>query len=138
MFQFGRNTSPLLFYASIIRLNDDTILLHSWIKRYQEPEQRASTFWQTIFQDKNTILWKHLYCDGDGSWIWQGLCCGTLLIVHNGSYIKEVSTKICLAAVMIQCTSSKMICKCTIAEFLDSASSYRGKILGAILTQLIL
>ncbi len=100
-------TSLLPFYASIIQLNDDTILLHSWIKRYQEPEQRASTFWQTIFQDKNTSLWKHLHCDGDGSWIWQGLCCGTLLIVHDGSYIKEVSTKICSAVVMIQCTSLK-------------------------------
>ncbi len=52
--------------------------------------------------------------------------------------MKEVSTEICSAAVMIYYTRSKMTCTCTIAEDSPSASSYRGEILGAILTQLIL
>jgi hypothetical protein len=52
--------------------------------------------------------------------------------------MQEVSPKICLAAVMIWCTASDQTCKCTIAEYSESASSYGGKILGAIITQLIL
>jgi hypothetical protein len=52
--------------------------------------------------------------------------------------MKEVSTSVCSAAVMIYCTVTKMTCTCTIAKYSDSASSYRGEILGAILTQLIL
>jgi hypothetical protein len=52
--------------------------------------------------------------------------------------MKEVSQHICSAAVMIYCTSTCTICKCTIAENSPSAGSYRGEILGAILTQLIL
>jgi hypothetical protein len=52
--------------------------------------------------------------------------------------MQEVSPKICSAAVMIWCTASDQTCKCTIAKYSESASSYRGKILGAIITQLIL
>jgi hypothetical protein len=52
--------------------------------------------------------------------------------------MQEVSPKICLAAVMIRCTTSDQTCKCTIAKYSESTSSYHGKILGAIITQLIL
>jgi hypothetical protein len=39
---------------------------------------------------------------------------------------------------MIYCTQCGSVCKCTIAEKSEAARSYRGKILGAIITQLIL
>jgi hypothetical protein len=52
--------------------------------------------------------------------------------------MKEVSPSISSAAVMILCVASGSICKCTVAKYSISASSYRGEILGAILTQLIL
>ncbi len=39
---------------------------------------------------------------------------------------------------MIWCTASGQTCKCTIAKYSESASSYCGEILGAIITQLIL
>ncbi len=39
---------------------------------------------------------------------------------------------------MIWRTASDQTCKCTIAEYSESASSYHGKILGAIIAQLIL
>jgi hypothetical protein len=86
----------------------------------------------------NPSLWRNLSCDGDGKWIWKGLCGGTLLIIHHGSYMREVSPHICSAAIMIWCTASDQTCKCTIAEYSEPASSYHGKILGAIVTQLIL
>jgi hypothetical protein len=52
--------------------------------------------------------------------------------------MKEVAKDICSAAVMIYCTRSAMKCTCIIADLSPSASSYRGEILSAILTQLIL
>jgi hypothetical protein len=130
--------SPLPFYASTIQVNDKTILLHSWVKRYEAPVACTDTFWQLILKDNNQSLWRTLKCDGDGAWIRQGLLCGSLLVAHDRSYMKEVSTSVCSAAVMIYCTVTKMTYTCTIAEYSDSASSYRGEILGAILTQLIL
>ena len=63
---------------------------------------------------------------------------GSLVINHDGSYMKEISPDICLAAVITFCTITGSLCKCTIAEKLTSAGSYRGEILGAILAQLIL
>ncbi len=39
---------------------------------------------------------------------------------------------------MIYCTRTRQTCTCTIVECSSLASSYRGEILGAILTQLIL
>jgi hypothetical protein len=63
---------------------------------------------------------------------------GFLIVIHDGSYMKEVSTFISSAAVIILCVATGSICKCTIAEHSASASSYRGEILGTILTQIIL
>jgi hypothetical protein len=81
---------------------------------------------------------ENLRCDGDGTWIWEGLCNGSLIIIHDGSFMLDISPQICSAAVMIRCGTLDHTCKCIIAEYLESASSYRGKILGAIITQLIL
>jgi hypothetical protein len=52
--------------------------------------------------------------------------------------MKEVAADICSTAVMIYCTRTRQTCTCTIVENSSSAGSYRGKILGAILAQLIL
>ena len=71
-------------------------------------------------------------------WIGQGLLAGTLLVAHDGSYMKEVAADVCSAAVMIYCTRTRQTCTCTIVEDSSSAGSYRGEILGAILAQLIL
>jgi hypothetical protein len=63
---------------------------------------------------------------------------GSLIIIHDGSYMKELSLKICLADAMIYCASTGLLCKCTIAEKSASAGSYQGMILDVILAQLIL
>jgi hypothetical protein len=129
---------PLQCYGSIVRVDDDTDILHSWVLEYQTPAAPTSTFWQAIHNDGNQSLWRTLKCNGDGSWIGQGLLAGTLLVAHNGSYMKEVAVDVCSAAVMIYCTRTRQTCTCTIVEDSSSAGSYRGEILGAILAQLIL
>ena len=52
--------------------------------------------------------------------------------------MKEISPCISSAAIMIYCKKTRKVCKCTIAEQSQSAGSYRGEILGGIVTQLIL
>ncbi len=52
--------------------------------------------------------------------------------------MKEISPYILAAAIMIYCKMTKKVCKCTIAEQSQSAGSYRGEILGGVVTQLIL
>ncbi len=60
-----------------------------------------------------------------------------LVIIHDGSYMKEV-IDICSAATMIYCTIAKARCKCTWAKRSSVASPYCGEILGGLMTQLIL
>ena len=131
-------TSPFAYYASIIEVDDDTVILHSWVQEYQAQAITPRNFWQAIHNDGNQSLWRTLKCDGNGAWIGQGLLSGTLFVAHDGSYMKEVAADVCSAAVMIYCTRTQQTCTCTIVEQSPSAGSYRGEILGAILTQLIL
>jgi hypothetical protein len=128
---------PLPFYASVTQLSDNSILLHSWIKGYK-PRIKSTSFWDNIRSYGNPSIWKNLQCYGNGSWIWQGLCSRSLVIVHDGLYMKEISPFVRSATIIIHCITTGSLYKCTIAENTLYAGSYHSKILGIILTQLIL
>ncbi len=76
--------------------------------------------------------------NGDGSCILDGMLAQSLVIIHDGSYMKELLPNISLAATMIYCTIAKAQCKCTWAKKSTSAAPYHGEILGGVMTQLIL
>jgi hypothetical protein len=87
----------------------------------------------------NQSLWLSLDYNGDDSWILDGMLAHSMLIIHDGSYMKEVSTHISLVATMILCRIAKAQCKCTWAKTqLASDGSYYEEILGGVMTQLIL
>ena len=69
---------------------------------------------------------------------WFELLAQSLIIIHDGSYMKEISPSISSAATMIYCTIAKAWCKCTWAKKLTSAGLYHSEILGGVMTQLIL
>ncbi len=128
---------PLPFYASVTRISDNSIRLRWWIKGYK-PRKKSTSFWDNIRSYGNPSICKNLQCYGNGSWLRQGLCFGSLVIVHAGLYMKEISPFICSTAIIIDCVATGSSCKCTITENTLYAGSYHGKILGTILTQLIL
>ncbi len=129
--------SPLPYYASVTWFLDTSVFLHSWLEQFV-PETTLTLFWENIRSIDNPSMWKNLRCNGDGTWIYNGLRMGLLIVIHNGSYMKEESISISAAAVMNLCIVTGSIYKCTIAEHSASASSYRCEILGAIITQIIL
>ncbi len=113
--------------------------MYSWTQSWSPaPTPTSISFWDKIQLYNNPSLWWNLHCNGDGSWIWEGLCMGSLIITYDRSYMWEVLPHICSAAVMSVCTVSGSLCKCTIAEKSPASGSYRGELLGAILAQLIL
>jgi len=63
---------------------------------------------------------------------------GSLVIVHDGSYMSKVSKTACSAAFMILCTNTNNRAKGVVAESSKEADNYRGEILGGLLVQLIL
>ena len=86
----GVASYPLQFYASIVRVDDDTVILHSWVPGYQTPAAPTSTLWQAIRIDGNQSLWRTLKCNGDGTLDWAGAPSwypfgGTRRILYEGS-----------------------------------------------------
>ena len=114
-----------------------TVKLHSTTACFHPPTTTPG-FWPTLRSFENHTLWKYFVCDGDGGWIHDGLINGTLAIVHDGSYMPDLSTEICSAAVMIYCTATGFSAKGAIVESTPDADNYRGEILGGMLLQLIL
>jgi hypothetical protein len=129
--------SKFPIFASITHLKLGQVLLHSTVAA--ATSSVASLNFETNLRSYgNKTLWKSLDYDGDGSWILEGMINRSLIIIHDGSYMKEIPPLIGSAASMIYCTKAKKRCKCTWAEKSESAGSYRGEILGGIMTQLIL
>jgi hypothetical protein len=97
-----------------------------------------SGFEQTIKDMNNQTLWLSLNYDGDGSWMLNGMLVQSLVIIRDGSYMKELSPDICSAATLIYCTIAKARCKCTWAKQSSVAGPCCGEILGCLMKQLIL
>lgn len=77
---------PMHTHASIREVNDSTVSLHSTLAPFIPHTCTFETSFWDIFQSyPNQSMWKYFYCDGKGSWIYQGVLMGTLTIGHNGS-----------------------------------------------------
>jgi hypothetical protein len=129
--------SEHIIFASITHSQSGQVLMHSSAAAATAPLVRLD-FETNLKSYGNETLWKSLNYNDDGSWILEGMINRSLIISHDGSYMKEVSPSISAAATMIYCNTTRKRCKCTWAEHSESAGSYRGEILGGIMTQLIL
>jgi hypothetical protein len=124
-------------YASVTLSQEGQVLLHSSIPGFV-PSRPIYGFEHVIKSFANQTLWFSLDYNGDGSWILNGMLAQSLVIIHDGSYTRELSPYISSAATMIYCTITNARCKCTWAEQLASSGPYWGEILGGDMTQLIL
>ena len=127
--------SPI--FASITHSQSEQVLLHS-LAAAATPPIVSLGFKFNLRSYGNESLWWSLDYDRDGSWILEGMLNRSLIIIHDGSYMKEISPLISSVATMIYCTIAKKQCKCTWAEKSESAGSYQGETLGGIMTHLIL
>jgi hypothetical protein len=128
---------PGTFYASITMRDETCAILHS-ITSLPVVVPTPTSFLKTLESFGNSSLWDDLLVDGDGEWIGHAVRKGPLYIAHNGSYMPETSTTICLAGVIMYCTISKCWLKIFIAEQSNAASNYRAELLGAVVALLIL
>jgi hypothetical protein len=124
-------------YASVTPFQPGQVLLHSLVLGFISLRP-ISGFEHVMKSFANQSLWLSLDYNGDGSWILDGMLPQSLVIIYDGSYMKEVLTHIPLAATMIYCRIARARCRCLRAKQLASDSSYHGEILGGIMTQLIL
>ena len=87
------------------RLDKLTVLLHSHVAR-PLPQPVSTDFLSVMRSFENQPLWDYFVCDGDGSWILQGLLSRSLVVVHDGSYMREVCPRVYSATYMMYCTST--------------------------------
>jgi len=110
-------------FASITHSQSGQVLLHSLVAAATSPHVFLG-FENNLKSYGNETLWELPDYDGDGSWILEGMINRSLIIIHDGSYMKEISPLIGAAAMMIYCMIAKKRCKCTWAEKSESAGSY--------------
>jgi hypothetical protein len=87
-------------YASVTLSLEEQVLLHSLIPGFV-PSRPFYGFEHVIKSFANQTLWFSLDYDGDGSWILNGMLAHSLVIIHDGSYMRELSPYISSAATMI-------------------------------------
>lgn len=136
-------TAPSLnttLLASVVSNGNGTYSLHSHATLLQYTTQTATTFVHKIRQAPFNHLYKNMNIDDDGDWIAPAARRGSLIIVHDGSYMTQVDDTICSAAVVLLCTASVKMGTIQLCEKTNhrTASNYRGEILGGIITSHIL
>ena len=118
-------------------LSDNCARLHLTLAPHRAPTP-VTDFWEVLRSFENQSLWRYFHCDGDGRWIHRGLLMGSLVIVHDGSYMPEVEKGICSAGYMVYCKVTKQRAKGTVVEASSGADNYRGEVLGGLMVQLLL
>jgi hypothetical protein len=93
-------------YTSVTPSQLGQVLLHSLVPGFISL-QPIYGFELVIKSFANQSLWLSLDYNGHGSWILDGMLAQSLVIIHDRSYMKEVSTQISLAATMVYCTIAK-------------------------------
>ena len=86
-------TSSLTKYASITYSQLNHVMVHSSIQIPLPPVPKIG-FKDNLRYLSHPTLWLSLNFDGDGSWILDGLLNRSLIIIHDGLYMKEISPKI--------------------------------------------
>jgi hypothetical protein len=99
--------SNFLRCASVTLLQEGQVFLHSSLPCFN-PVQSVSGFKNVIRGFANQSLCVPLDYNGNGSWILKEMLAQSLVIIHDGSYMPEISPSISSVATMIYCTVAKV------------------------------
>ena len=131
---------PSTLLATVDRQSSDPeiVSLHSTAARPLAPVP-VLTFTEALEEYNTPSLWKHmLYSTDPDEWLYNSICNGTTVVVHDGSYMPKMTTEVCSAAVIICDKKSGEWLSCVIAEKFSSADNYRGEILGGVMALLLI
>ena len=117
--------------------NSDTVTLASHIAP-APPTPIFSHFHEVIRANPENHWWEDLKYTGNGLWLYTAIRQGTLIGVSDGSYIKELHTNVCSAAVILECSESGERLTMSITDVSPSANAFRGELLGLLALHLIL
>jgi hypothetical protein len=124
-------------YANVTMISGTCAELHS-SAFHLEPMILPTSFMEVLHSYGHIGLWEHLTIDGDWEWIREGMIRGSLVCAHDGSYMALEAVDLSSAGVIVFCASTKQWFKASLAERSTFTSNYCGKLLGALMSLLIL
>ena len=83
-------------------------------------------------------MWEGLTMPADPTWLKEAVINNTLVCVTDGSYSMEKAPDICGAGWVIYCTAARRRISARLVERSNSASAYRGELLGMLAIHVIL
>ena len=113
--------SEHLIFASITHSQSGQVLLHSLAAAAATSPPVLLGFENNLKRYGNETLWESLDYDGDGLWILEGMINRSLIIIHDGSYMKETSPLISAAAMILTYSSTTLP---TIKTTISSSRAY--------------
>ena len=138
-FRHYTSVDPQLSHHATVIVKDRSSFFHLHSSAPRHSLSLTPVSFLAVLQSwENQSLWDNLRVDGDGSWLINAICAGSLEIVHDGSYMKKVSPRVCSMALIIRCTYTNQELTCTWAECSVSADNYRAELLGALCCSLLL
>ena len=120
-----RNSLP-----SVTSLTDSSVTVHSFAPVPSPPT--VLSLQEVIDSFEDHTMWDRFSFDEDGSWLLHALLNGTLIIVHDGSYMPQLTSQACSCGFVLYCSSTDKRAIGSFAEESDNADNYRGEWLGSI------
>ena len=142
-FEYHHTTThqpPCTLTASVIPRSTHKVALHSTCSLKPHPHTPAEPFLTKLRKGFQSHVWRSSQFDEDGEWIIQAIEQGTLLIVHDGSYMPQIDKSICAAGIVLLCSQTGRMgtIQCCEKSNRKTASNYRGELIGALITSQIL
>ena len=95
-------------------------------------EQMPSKIKEVLEEWGGDWMWKSLRILGNDGWITKAIEGGTLVVVTNGSYMREMYPEICSAAFILECSKGGGRMISSFPEQSITANAYRAELMGLL------
>lgn len=136
-----RIIEPCNFVVSVSLKSTDTLIAHSQSAIVPPlPTETRFNLRKELETRGMPSFSRGLSISGDGPWLVRALLHGTLIMCHDGSYMPQLDPTRCSAAVICACTRTGKLATMSFCETtdVDTASNYRGELIGGVISTLIL
>ena len=117
--------------CTVVELNTESVLLQCSGPELARDSSTTTTFWDYLRSWGGDWMWDGIQDEHqDISWLVEGLRNGTLICVTDGSYDRNIAPDISGAGFLLCCTKARRQLRANFYERSQSASSYRGELLG--------
>ena len=114
-------------------VDDDVVLLHDIGQPLVKIVDNPLSFWDYLRSQGGEWMWEHVLGDKeDMTWLSNALCNGTVMMVADGSYARDLDPELCATGWIAVCVNTRKQVKGSFFERSLSASAYRGELLGMV------